>query len=114
MLRDYSKVLHETQKDGKPFSVVEAFICGGKLQIERVDFEEWERNRRNGQVEIQYYFDEANTNLLAETLGADTSGRFIAIMRKKLSDGRFSLNFFSNLRRFCEENNIHFDYRVWY
>lgn len=114
MLRDYSKVLYESQKNGKLFCIVAATICGGKLQIERVDFEAWEYNRRNGQVEIQYFFNEANTALLAEAVDAMTSGRFVALMRKKFSEGCFSLNFFSNLRKFCDENNIHYDYLVWY
>lgn len=114
MLKDYEKVLYESQRNGKPFCLVVAAISEGKLQICRIDFEEWERNSRTGQVEIYYLFDEANTTLLANLLGTAYSGQFIAALRKKCTDRCFSISFFSQLRKLCEDNNIHYDYRVWY
>lgn len=114
MLKNYEKVIYKSERNGKPFCLVVASISNGELQLCRIDFEEWERNPRNGLVEIYYLFNEANTARLAELLETASSGRFVTVLHKKCSKGCFRLYFFSRLKQLCEENKIQYDFRVWY
>lgn len=113
MLRNYGKILLEEQHDGKPFCVVVAFVEEGKLQIHREDYGEWEMNSRTGTVECDYYLDEANTDKLCQLLEVNTSAKLITAIAKRCR-GRSGITYTGNFRSLCEDNDIKYDYRVWY
>lgn len=113
MLKDYGKLLLEEHRNGKLFCIVVACIEEGKLQIQREDYGEWERNRRIGTVECDYYLNESNTDKLCKLLKVNTSVRLINTIAKicKSSSG---IAYTGNFRSLCEDNDIEYDYRVWY
>lgn len=114
MLNDYAKVLYGTHRNGKPFCWVGVAICDGEFQLKRIDYEEWEYNRRTGEVEINVYIDAANTQKLCETLKVNTSAQLAASIKKELGKGSGGCALTSNLVHFCEKNGINYDYQSWY
>lgn len=75
-MRNGYRTLYKTMRDGELFSVLIAVVEDMKLTIHRVDFQEWETNRRDGTVEITYSFDERNTSSLYESLMANSTSDF--------------------------------------
>lgn len=113
MLKDYGKILLEEQQNSKPFCVVVACVEDGKLKIHREDYDEWEMNRRTGTVECDYYLDETNTEKLRVLLDVNTSAQLIAAIAKKCRS-RSGIAYTGNFRSLCDDNEVEYDYRVWY
>lgn len=113
MLKDYGKLLFEERNKGELFCVVVACVEACKLQIHREDYGEWERNHRTGTVECDYYLDETNTYKLCQLLEAKTSAQLIKAIIKHCHD-KSGISYTGNFRSLCEDNNIEYDYRVWY
>lgn len=49
-------VLKEEVRNNKPWCLLVAEVIDSKLTVTRVDFEEWGRNSRSGQVEISHIY----------------------------------------------------------
>lgn len=113
MLKDYGKILCEEHHNGELFCVVVACVNEGRLQIHREDYGELEMNRRNGTVECDYYLDEVNTGKLCDLLDVKTSTQLISGIIKKCKS-RSGISYTGNFRSLCENNDIGYDYRVWY
>lgn len=113
MLKDYGKLLLEERNKGELFCAVVACVEGGKLQIHREDYGEWERNHRTGTVECDYYLNEANTDKLCQLLKARTSVQLINAIIKYCHD-KSGISFTGNFRNLCDDYSIEYDYRVWY
>lgn len=65
-LKDYAKTLYEVNQDNKCYCIISASVIDQKLQIHQIDFEQWEYNRRTGQVESIDCLDEENTKKFCE------------------------------------------------
>lgn len=114
MLKDYAKVLYDIHRNGKPFCWVGAAVCDGEFHLKRIDYEEWEYNRRTGEVEINIYIDAANTQKLCNALKVNTSAKLVAAIKKEMCIGSSGCALTSNLIHFCEEHGIEHDYQTWY
>lgn len=114
MLKDYAKVLYDTHRNGKPFCWVGAAVCDGEFQLKRIDYEEWEYNRRTGEVEINIYINAANTQKLCDALDVNTSAKLVAAIKKELGKESGGCALTSNLIHFCDEHGIEHDYQTWY
>lgn len=111
---NYSKTLYESNKNGKPFCRVGITIETGCLTLWRFDFEEWERNRRTGIVEIYYSFDLLNTQKLGSKLKRYNSTSLIREIKKRFGNRVRYFEFLQNFKNFCDENEIEYNYNVWY
>lgn len=60
-------------RNGELFCILLAEVKEDRLFIRRVDFQEWERNRSDGTVEITYSFNKDNTSKLSAWLQAQTT-----------------------------------------
>lgn len=112
-LKEYGKLLLEERSKGELFCVVVACVEDGKLQLHREDYGEWELNRRNGKVECDYYIDELNTEKLCHLLQARTSAQLIKSIARQCHS-RSGISYTGNFRNLCEENDVEYDYQVWY
>lgn len=112
--RRCSKTLYESNKNGKPFCRVGVTIETGCLTLWRFDFEEWEYNRRNGIVEIYYSFDTLNTQKLGTTLKKFNSTALIREIKRRFGNRVGYCEFIQNFKNFCDDNEIEYNYNVWY
>lgn len=113
MLKDYGKLLLDEQRNGKRFCVVVACVEDSKLQIHREDYGEWEMSCRTGTAGCDYYLDESNTTKLCKFLDVRSSPQLISAIRKKCHS-RNDIAYTENFRSLCDDNEIGYDYRVWY
>ncbi len=109
-----SRLLCKVMRNKKPLCLLEVVAVDGRLGMNRYDFESWDYNRREGIVEANYIVDEENTGKLAQLLGATSERGLVAAFGRKFREGNNCHACESNFRRFCEDNQIEFDYRVWY
>lgn len=72
MLKDYSKIIYQFNKDNQRISQIKASIIDQQLIIQRIDFNDWEYSPRTGKVIGYDTFDEENTSKLALRLRAFT------------------------------------------
>lgn len=113
MLKDYEKLLLDQKRGDESVCIVAADIIDGKLRLGRIDFGEWEMNRRTGTVECYYCVDAENTEKLRLLFGVKTSAQLIAAIAKACRD-RSGIAYTANFRDLCDDNNINYDYQVWY
>lgn len=106
-------VLKEEIRNNKPWCLLVAEVNEGKLIITRIDFEEWERNNRNGQVEISYIFDASNTGKMMDIIGEDNHKKLLKYLKRHFK-GKSGLLIMEDIKSFCNAHNIDFDYSVWY
>lgn len=112
--RNYAKLLYESNRNGKPSCRVVVSLDYGHLTICRYDYEEWDYNRRTGIVEITYSLDLLNTQKLADALQQFNSVALVKEMKKRFERKASYILFLDNFKKFCEENDIEYNYNVWY
>lgn len=112
--RDYAKILYESNRNGKLFCQVGVSIDNGHLTICRYDYEAWDYNRRTGVVEITYSLDLLNTQKFASALKRFNSVALVKEMKKRFGHKATYFVFLDNFKKFCEENDIEYNYNVWY
>lgn len=113
-MKNGHRTLYKTMRNGELFCVLLAVVEEEQLSIRRVDFQEWERNRRDGTVEITYSFDKDNTSKLCTLLQAETTTNLFKRM-KSIFGFRIGLfGFIQNLSDFCNANDIEYHHSVWY
>lgn len=113
MLEDYAATLYDVKQNDEPFCVINVSVTGRKLHIQRVDFDQWEYNRRTGRVEGLDALDEANTKRLCECLGVTASAGLMRVLKREFGkdgDSFFDMNF----RDYCDAHQIIYEHRVWY
>ncbi len=108
------RTLYKSIRNGELFCVLIVIVEDMKLTIRRVDFQEWEMNRRDGTVEVTYSFDERNTSRLCESLMANSTSNFFKKLKSRFGSRTGHLGFVQNLLDFCKANNIEYHYSVWY
>lgn len=101
-------------RNGELFCVLFAEVQEDCLFIRRVDFQEWERNRRNGTVEITYSFDKDNTSKLSALLQAQTTTDLFKQLKSRFGIRTVYFGFIQNMQDYCRANNIAYHYSVWY
>ena len=106
-------VLVEETRNKKPWCLLAAVITNGRLYITRIDFQEWELNRRNGQVEISYIFDENNTRKFMTQLKESECEKFLKKLKARFSGGS-GIIVMTDIEKFCKNHDISYDYSVWY
>ncbi|MDE5651947.1 MAG: hypothetical protein K2I48_00595 [Muribaculaceae bacterium] len=106
-------LLVEEMRDNKPFSALGAEINNGQFILTRIDFQEWERNRHTGQVEISYTFDVENTARLKSILETVTNEQFLIELKRRFG-GRSATAVMGKICNFCNRNDLHSRYDVWY
>ncbi len=106
-------VLKEEVRDNKPWCLLVAEVIDSKLTITRVDFEEWERNKRSGQVEISHIYDEENTRRFMESLDETNSDKFLRKLKAMFSKGS-GITIMHDISGYCKKHKIDFRYHVWY
>lgn len=109
-----SRLLCKVMRNKKPFSLLEVVAVGGRLGLNRYDFEEWEYNRRDGIVEVNYIVDEVNTAKLAQLLGAKSERGLVAEFGRRFRKGNNVHACISSFRDFCDANQIEYHFNVWY
>lgn len=113
-LRHYAKILYDSNRNGKPFYRVGVSIDCGQMTISRYDYEEWDYNRKTGVVEINYSLDLLNTQKLASALRRFNSVTLVKEMKKRFGHKDSYIDFLDSFKKFCEENDIEYNYNVWY
>lgn len=113
-MRNEYRTLYKTMRDGELFCVLIVIVEDMKLTIRRVDFQEWEMNRRDGRVEVAYSFDEGNTSRFCELLMANSTSDFFKKLKSGFGSRIGHLGFVQNLLDFCKANDIEYYYSVWY
>lgn len=108
------RTLYKSIRNGELFCVLIVIVEDMKLTIRRVDFQEWEMNRRDGTVEITYSFDEGNTSRFCELLMADSTSDFFKKLKSGFGFRTGHFGFVQNLLDFCKANDIEYHYSVWY
>lgn len=106
-------VLKEEVRNNKPWCLLVAEVIDSKLTVTRVDFEEWERNSRSGQVEISHIYDEENTRRFMESLDETDSDKFLRKLKATFSKGS-GITIMHNISEYCKKHKIDFRYHVWY
>lgn len=113
-MRNGYRTLYKTMRNGELFGVLFAVVEEEQLFIRRVDFQEWERNRRDGTVEITYSFDKDNTSKLSALLKAETTADLFKRLKSRFGFRTACFGFMQNLQDYCKANNIACHYSVWY
>ena len=107
-MKNAHRILYKSVRNGTLFCVVIATVEDGRLTVHKVDFQEWDYNRRDGIVEASYEFDGENT------LKASTASDFIKKLKLEFGFRTDRNTFIGNLMKFCEKNNIKNKFNVWY
>ena len=113
-MRNGYRTLYKTMRNGELFCVLLAVVEEERLFIRRVDFQEWERNRRDGTVEITYSFDKNNTSKLSALLQAQTTTDLFKRLKSKFGSRAVCFGFIQNMQDYCRTNDITYHYSVWY
>lgn len=112
-LKDYAKTLYEVNQDNKCYCIISDSVIDQKLQIHQIDFDQWEYNRRTGQVEGIDCLDEENTKKFCEHFRITTSPNLVRIIKREFgTDGIYF--FLSNFREFCDDHHIKYSHEAWY
>ena len=61
MLKNYSKILFEVRHNNDRYASLTASIIDEQLIIRRIDYDNFETNRKTGEVECVDVFDKENT-----------------------------------------------------
>lgn len=113
-MKNAHRILYKSVRNGTLFCVVIATVEDGRLTVHKVDFQEWDYNRRDGIVEASYGFDEKNTLKLYNLMQASTASDFIKKLKLEFGFRTDRNTFIGNLMKFCEKNNIKNKFNVWY
>ena len=113
-MRNGYRILYKTMRNGELFCVLLAEVEEDRRFVRRVDFQEWERNRRNGTVEITYSFDKDNTSKLSALLQAQTTTDLFKQLKSRFGFRTVYFGFIQNMQDYCRANNIAYHYSVWY
>lgn len=113
-MKNAHRILYKSVRNGALFCVVAATVEDERLAIHKVDFQEWENNRRDGTVEASYMFDEENTLKLYNLMQASTASDLITKLKKQFGFRTGMSDFITNLLEFCEDNGIKNDFNVFY
>lgn len=113
-MKNGHRTLYKSIRNGELFCVLIAIVEDMKLTVHRVDFREWEMNRRDGTVEVTYSFDERNTSRLYELLMVNSTSDFFKRLKSKFGFRVGYSDFMENLSDFCKANDIDYHYSVWY
>lgn len=114
MRNGYRTLYKTTMWNGELFCVVLAIVDEERLFIRRIDFQEWEMNRRDGTVECTYVFDKENTSKLCGLLHAQTTADLFKLLKSKFGFRTNEYIFIQNLQGYCMANNIVYHSSVWY
>ena len=113
MLKNYSKTLFDVRHNNERYATLTASVIDEQLIIRRIDYNDFEINKRTGEVEGVDFFDKINTQKLAKAMQATTSPNFIRLLKMKFGkDG--ILWFKENLSEFCDEKGIVFTHEAYY
>lgn len=113
MLKNYSKTLFDVRHNNERYATLTASIIGEQLIIRSIDYNDFETNRKTGEIEGVDYFNEENTKKFAHTLCVTTSPNFIRLL--KVEFGKDGILWFrENLKEFCEEKGINFTHEAYY
>ena len=113
-MKNAHRILYKSVRKGTLFCVVAAKVEDERLTIHKVDFQEWDSNRRDGTVEASYMFDEENTLKLYNLMQASTASDLITKLKKQFGFRTGTSDFITNLLEFCEDNGIKNDFNVFY
>lgn len=108
-----SILLKKEMRKGELWCLLGAQVVRGRLTITRIDFQEWEYNQRSGQVEVSYYFDEANTDRMMELIEEHNPVKFLRKLKAKFRK-RCGISMTWEIREYCKEHGITYEYFVWY
>ena len=114
MKNGYRTLYKTTMWNGELFCVVLAIVDEERLFIRRIDFQEWEMNRRDGTVECTYVFDKENTSKLCGLLHAQTTADLFKLLKSKFGFRTKDYIFLQNMEDYCMANNIVYHSSVWY
>lgn len=112
-LKDYAKTLYEVNQGNKCYCIISASVIDQKLQVHRIDFEQWEYNSRTGQVEGVDYLDEDSTRKFCEYFRITSSPNLVRILKREFGTEGISC-FLSNFREFCDDHDIKYSHESWY
>lgn len=114
VLKNCHRVVFKQMRDKKLWCILTLMVEDGKLILHRIDYEEWERNRRNGTVECYHILDEENTVRLADFFNAESSVKLIRAVISHIGKKEGPIGFCGDFRKLCECQNIQYHYNVWY
>lgn len=113
MLKNFSKTLFDVRHNNERYASLTASIIDEELIIRRIDYNDFEINRKTGEVEGVDFFDKKNTKKLATHFRATTSQNLIRHL--KFEFGKDGILWFrENLSEFCEEKGIVFTHEAYY
>lgn len=107
-------LLRADRRNGSLHCVLFAQLIDNRLTLTRIDYNEWEYNRRNGQVEITYNFTAETTAKIARKIGVSTTKHFLRTLKTLFRENRTAFGMMSAIEKWCKENDFAFDYSVWY
>ena len=113
-MRNGYRALCKTIPNVKLFCMTLAEMEEDLLFVRRVDRHAWERNRRNGTVEITYSFDKDKTSKLSALLQAQTTTDLFKQLKSRFGFRTVCLGFIQNMQDYCSANNIAYHYSFWY
>lgn len=113
MLKNYSKTLFDVRHNNERYATLTASIIDEQLIIRRIDYDDFETNRKTGEVECVDVFDKENTEKFANTFRTTTSSNFIRLLKAKFGTEGI-LWFKDNLSEYCNEKGIKFYHEAYY